>query len=166
MECSIQHGWKTDEGAVAPLALGGNIRPSVLGRSTTCASQRSCVRCLATAPVSLHRGPTVAKARQGPEGTAGCAMSRTRLPPLGASASAGDSSVSSQRNRHLTRARPPHHARAPLLTGLLSPTWLSSAPAARRPRRGSASCRVVQGHHLAPPPTPSPPCRLRLGVRT
>jgi hypothetical protein len=37
-------GGKTDKGAVAPLALGGNIRPSALGRSTTCASSRSCGR--------------------------------------------------------------------------------------------------------------------------
>ena len=65
------------------------------------------------APVSLHRGPTVAQARRGLEGTAGCAMARTRRPPLGASASTGTSSVSSPRNRPLTRARPPHHARAP-----------------------------------------------------
>jgi hypothetical protein len=34
------------------------------------------------------------------------------------------------------------------------------------PRRGSASCRIVQGHYLAPPPTPSPLCRSRLGVQT
>jgi hypothetical protein len=166
MECSIQRGWKTEEGAVAPLALGGNIRPSVLGQSTPCASHRSYVRCLGTALVSLHRGPTVAQARQGPEGIAGCAMARTHMPPRGASASAGDASVSSQRNRHLIRARPPHHARAPLLTGVLAQPWLSSAPAARRPRRGSAYCRAVQGHHLAPPPTRSPTCRSRLGVRT
>ena len=88
--------------------------------------------------------PPVAQARQGPEGTAGCAMARTRLPPLGASASADGSSVSSPRNRHLTRARPLHHARAPLFTSVLSPTWLSSSPAAAAPP--VASCRGTTWH--------------------
>src|SRR5262249_25577610 len=83
-------------------------------------------------------------ARQGPEGTAGCAMARTRLPPLGASASADDASVSSPRNRHLTRAHPLHHARAPRFTSVLSPTWLSSSPAAAAPP--VASCRGTTWH--------------------
>jgi hypothetical protein len=82
-------------------------------------------------------------------------MSRTRMPPLGASASAGDSSVSSPSNSHLTRARPPHQARAPLLTGLPSPT---SSP---HHGKGGATC-VAPAAEVAPtcsprltPPTPT-----------
>src|SRR5262245_63547244 len=83
-------------------------------------------------------GPTVAQARQSLEGRAGCAMPRTRMPLLGASAFAGDSLVSSPRNRPLTRARPPYHARVPL------------------PHRRAFSHMVVVRPRRPPPPPRQP----------
>jgi hypothetical protein len=109
----------------------------------------------------------VAKARQSTEGTSGCAMSRKRAPPLGASTSAGYAAVSPTSDRHLTRARPPHPALALLLTGWPSLTHgCRPPPTPDTPLRDSADWRAVQGPYLAPPPNRSPTGRSRSGVGT